>query len=332
MSDTKWLLGLALVLSTACSPGSGAFGADGYEQALAKYRVDYVDRSAKKFLPDDWRLDNYSFDPQRSEWKEKTGDQYLALRLLDENGDGSISASEKHTENIFDLRFVNIRDNSVIWLKVHPLAFQDAGRDLDVILENYADGLEGTGLFEQSSLFGLKTDKVRHYTTFIVKKEPTALGPLPAIRGVIEIADVEKLRLDNKHRDAKAELLFAKVAYLQPLAHRNSTQWPTVQSTDTIVPILQAKRVGLLVIGYYDDASRFESHLPDLRALLKQVVIPASAVPEPSALPAPGTSAAPATALEASAPPKTDAAPATAPAPSELPGPLPSGSSESKHE
>ena len=349
MTNSRWFSSLGLVVCVACGgSASGALGPQGYEQSLTQYRVNYADVGRKKFLPDDWALDNYAFDPSSGKWHEKKGDQYRALRLLDEDGDGTISPSEKNKENLFDLRFVNSRDGAVIWLKVHPMEATDAGRDLDVILESYANGLEGSGLFEQSTLFGLTQDKARHFTTFMVKKQPIALGQLPAIRGVIEIADVEKLRLDPTHRDSKAELIFAKVTYFEKLGitRPRAPRWPVVSEDSVSHPGMttyKARRTGLLVIGYYDDASRFESHLPDLHALLDQVVIPESAippnsaalvlapsaaptapVPEPSVAAEPATAAptteeeseaaAPATPAAASAPARGAPAPTTAPA------------------
>ena len=283
MTSWKWLLGWGLVLCAACTSASGALGPQGYEQSLTKYRLDYADATRQKFLPDDWMLDNYTYNPSSRKWSEKKGDQYRAVRHLDEDGDGTISSSERKIENIFDLRFVNSRDNAVIWLKVHPLLPSYASVDLEVILDDYADGLEGSGLFEQSTLFGLAQDKARHFTTFVVKKEPTALGALPAIRGVIEIADVEKLRLDATHRDSKSELVFAKVTYREKLGINRpaAPRWPVVTEIDkgSALTVYYALRTALLVIGYYDDAARFESHLADLHALLGQIAIPASAIP-----------------------------------------------------
>lgn len=243
---------------------------------------------------------------------------------MDEDGDGSISSSERKDESIFDLRFVNSRDNAVIWLKVHPLAPANADRDLEVILENYADGLAGAGLFEQSSLFGVANDKVRQFTTFIVTKEPAKVRALPAIHGVLEIADVEKLRLDPKHRDSKAELVFAKVSYLEGLGHSppNSSHSHVVNvGSDEYGKLYAERRTGLLVIGYYNDAVRFDSHVDDFHALWKRVRIPAEAIP-PGAVattissPAPDAPATPAPSAE----PSASAAP-SAPGPTESAAP-----------
>jgi hypothetical protein len=331
--STKWCLGIGLLLLTmGCTAASGALGPTGYEQAVIKYKVGYADPVAKKFLPDDWALDNFAYDPSKATWSEKTGDQYRAVRLLDENGDGTISESEKKPENIFDLRFVNSRDNAVIWLKVHPLAFGESKRDLGVVLENYADGLAGAGLFEQSSLFGIKNDTARQYTTFVVTKEASTVGPLAAIHGVIEIAEVEKLRLDPKHRDSKAELVFAKVAYLHPVgaSKPEASPWPVTQTGSGATLGFSERRTGLLVVGYYDDAARFDTHVADFHALLSRISMPPEAVPadntppslEPQLAERPVRTELPAETAPAPSAPAPSAPAPSAPAPS-APAPSP---------
>lgn len=325
---------MGFVLCVACAPAaSGALGPQGYEHSLTKYRVNYVDVANQTFLPSEWLLDNYTYNPSSKLWKEKRGLKYRAERRLDEDGDGTVTPSEKKEESIYDLRFVHSRDNAVIWLKVHPLQPNYASVDLDVILDDYADGLEGTGLFEQSSLFGLEQDKARHFTTFMVKKEATSLGALPAIRGIIEIADVEKLRLDPAHRDSKAELLFAKITYLEKLGGGRpaAPRWPIVKQTNPGgYTFYSAQRTGLLVVGYYDDAARFESHAADLKALLAQIEVPASAVPPDStplvlAKPPAPAALAPATVAPAANVRAASAASASAPAAPPSAPPAPAG-------
>ncbi|HEY1535146.1 MAG TPA: hypothetical protein VGF76_14060, partial [Polyangiaceae bacterium] len=172
----------------------------------------------------------------------------------------------------------------------------------------------------------LDARQTRQYTTFVVSREATKVGPLAAIKGVIEIADVEKLRLDASHRDSKAELVFARIKYLKDMGENDGKSlWPTTnKGSDGIVHSYQ-ERAGLLVIGYYDDATRFAAHLADFHALLSRLAVPVEAVPAlntpptiqpvPSAAPAPlapaaeqPTAAAPTAALPTPAAPAAPAA------------------------
>jgi hypothetical protein len=51
---------------------------------------------------------------------------------------------------------------------MRELSSRPAGRQnravADVVPENYADGVEGTGLFEQATLFGIRAINARHRT------------------------------------------------------------------------------------------------------------------------------------------------------------------------
>lgn len=331
MSRMKLLL--VLGLCTGCA-SSGALGPNGYKQAKVNYEVTYSDPANQRFLPEDWALDNFVYDSAKSSWSEKKGNEYRAVRELDEDGDGTIEPSETKKENIYDLRFVNTRDSAVIWVKVHPLTPSTAKRDLDVVFDSYANGLEGTGLFEQSTLFGIEHDKARHFTTFVVDKRAVWLGPLACVRGTVEIADVEKLRLNAAHRDTKSTLLFAHVVYDEPLygSQPAGAEWPVTREPESKHKVL--KRTGLLVAGYYADAKRFDAHVGEFESFLTHIVIPPGAVPDANGLPAlAGPSAAPVEAGTPAAPPSTEpvapastalppapAAPAPAPAPS-MPAP-----------
>lgn len=307
-----WLLVLVVLgASTGCA-SSGAIGPHGYAQETVKYRLRYDDASKQRFLPEDWQLDNYEQAPGGGSWNEKFGKSYRATRELDENGDGNITPREKSDENLFDLRFSNSRDNSVIWLKAHPLPPTAAKRDLDVVLENYTTGLEGTGLFEQSSMFGTETTRARNFTTFIVDRKPIWLGQLAALRGTVEVADVEKLRIDSSYRSSKATLVFARVTSNESIGagSDDASRWPLVVDPATGETVRQ--RTGLLVVGYWSDAKRFDSHLADFDALLARLEFPPSAIPPKNELPV----------LEPRAPEAAPASPATPIAPA-APSPTP---------
>jgi hypothetical protein len=165
----------------------------------------------------------------------------------------------------------------------------------------------------------------------MVKKEPAALGAHPAlraIRGVIEIADVEKLRLDPAHRDSKAELVFAKVTYLQTVMGKSKLNWPIVSSNSSDQGGQTVyQRTGLLVVGYYNDARRFESHLADLQAFVGRIAIPPGAIP-PNSAPlvlassAPVVNAAPPTPAPAISPPAAVPAPSASVSTPTVAGPV----------
>src|SRR5438876_9799014 len=113
-------LPFAIAIASGCivgctAPKMGTIGASGFEQPLFEYRVGYVDAAHASFFGPDWKLDNYV--QNGGFWAQKKGSQYEALRELDENEDGTIAPNERNAEPIYDLKFVNVHDNGVIWFK-----------------------------------------------------------------------------------------------------------------------------------------------------------------------------------------------------------------------
>jgi hypothetical protein len=282
------LAGLSIVgfLLWHCGPKVGVIGPAGFENAVYEYRVSYRDPAQKMFLGPDWQLDNYYFNTATNSYKAKTGPDYVAEREFDLDGDGTISLSEKSSEPIYDLRFVNTKDDGVIWIKAHPVAIVDRQRDLEVVLNNYADGLSGTGLYAQGNLFSVEHAKSRAFTTFVTMKEPITLGGLPGLAGEIEIAEVEKLRLDPKYRSEKVKVAFVRFVFHESMYHTET--WPVVQYKGAQV----YERPALLIAGYFNRIANFDSHVKEFDETLKQLSLgPSSAIPGRPSTPVPSSSA-----------------------------------------
>jgi hypothetical protein len=177
---------------------------------------------------------------------------------------------------------------------------QAAHKDLDVLLNGYADGLSGTGLYAQSNLFSVERVHARQFTSFVVAKEPTTIGNNSGLVGVIELAESERLRLDPQYRSAKIKLALARFAYYEPIGRWGSGPWPVVEYRGS----KRVQRVGLLVVGYYNTASKFDAQVSTFNQALAQLAFgpesvlpgappvgaPPAAGPAPSA-PAPSSSA-----------------------------------------
>jgi hypothetical protein len=317
------LLGLAALVSLAalclhCAPTNGALlGPSGYDQTAYAYRVSFSDPGSRLFLPSDWQLDNWH-QLTDGTWTQKDGPEYVATRELDENGDGRISNSERKDEFIYDLRFLNRRDDGVIWLKAHPLAPRDADRDLEVILQDYADGLSGTGLYAQSTLFNVEHAKARQFTTFVTSKGPVSLGSVQGFAGTIELAEVARLQLDPSSRSSKVKVAFFRINHYVRL-----DVTPAMGQREVDVNARSAElhcalvarpgqdgswcaQKGLLVLGYHNTVAHFDQHLAEFDRLFAQVALNPDVVPA-----APGPAPAP--------PPTPAPAPAPTPAPAQIP-------------
>jgi hypothetical protein len=273
MSPPKLLLFVFACSAGACATSSNAFGPTGYEQTIFHYQIAYAEPKGQHVLGADWRLDNLVWDDTVNGFVNKSGPQYRAFRSHDDDGDGVISPSEKHEEGIYDLRYLNTRDGGVIWTKAHPLDFKDAARDLDVVLEDYADGLTGTGAYDTGSLFGTERVTTRKFLSFITERGPMQVGPNLGVVALIELAETERLRLDPQHRDGRLKIAFSKMAYRV--------------DEDTVVSDMAGERhsvrcgaklcnegIALLVIGYYNDAPHFAEHAPEFDAFVKRYTLP----------------------------------------------------------
>jgi hypothetical protein len=235
--------------------------------------VNYLFPAARSFLGAMWRVDNF-----KSDGEPKTGNDYVAVRELDENNDGQISSSEKHDEFIYDLRLTNVSDNGVIWVKAHPLTVENSKRDLGVFLTDYADSLAGTGAYYQGTIFSMETVKARQFTTFLTNKATASAPGFTGQLATVEVAEAVRVQMDPAFRSAKVRVFMAKIPYDSPPAPGQgwggaARPWPTVRcGPDNQVC---ERRMGLLVIGYVNDAEHFDMHLPEYDGFLSRVSIPA---------------------------------------------------------
>ncbi|MGO9837610.1 MAG: hypothetical protein ACLP1X_25760 [Polyangiaceae bacterium] len=265
----KLMLPLTAVLGLllwGCVHRSAQFAATAYVQSDYGYKVAYSDPGGKSFASGDWTLDNYFVD-EMGDLKAKKGNNYEAKREFDEDGDGQISSSETSQENIYDLRLLNRRDNGVIWVKAHPLLPDDAHRDLEVTLNDYADGLSGAGLYAQSNLFSVERVHERHFTTFVTAKNQVTVGDVPGLAGTVELAEVEKLRLDPSFRSAKIRIVLVKFYFYDCGSQFGRHPWPTVTHDGSSC----FKRPGLLVVGYYNTVDRFDEDLPEFEHMVQRI-------------------------------------------------------------
>jgi hypothetical protein len=215
---------------------------------------------------------------------------------------------------------VNRRDRSVIWVKAHPLEWAQVDVDLDVVLSHYADGLSGTTLYSQNSLFNIETKTAREYTSFVKDKAPIALGSIAGLAATIELAPSDRLKLDPNFRSDEVRVVFARFGYYEAVpsteGKSRAQKWVTVQRGHE----LDYRRAALLVAGYSNGADRFEQHLADFTAMLARISF------APDAVYSSTTALAPAGPLSAqpSAVPPPAAPPATPSGPAGPAGPTPS--------
>lgn len=249
---------------------------DGYRQTTYGYGVPFSAAGESSALGPDWRLDNFACDGG-GHCEEKRGKEYVAWRHYDEDRDGTISFKEKTKEAIYDVRFVNEVHGGVIWAKAHPVHPEDARLELSTILSAYADSLAGAGLYAQGSVFGIEQPKARQFTTFVSDANETKLGPHKAFAATVELAEVAKLAQDPAHRDGKVRVILTKFQHFRPLGHweKEAVEQGDVDSLDVSVVERDGQHVvanmALLMVGYYNTASRFDDARSDFEAFVSSL-------------------------------------------------------------
>ncbi len=285
---------VALLGLPGCVRGAGQLDTTAFVQADYGYKVAYVDPKTKALAGADWTIDNFYVD-KRGKWQPKGGADYQATREFDANGDGQIEFGERSTEYIYDVRLVNARDNGILWVKAHPVRGADAHRELDVVLNNYADGLAGAGLYAQSNLFNVEHVHERRFTTFVNAKQAVDVGGLRGLEATIELAETDKLQVDPSSRSEKVRIALLKLYFYESTrsAPGCGDRWPVFTKGKESL----CRRPGLLMVGYANTADRFADHVADFEQLLQRISFePGSRTEDdtpapPSALAAPAASA-----------------------------------------
>jgi hypothetical protein len=97
----------------------------------------------------------------------------------------------------------------------------------------------------------------------------------------VEVAETARVQLEPTYRNAKIRVFLAKIRYLHklPIASADpdtgkpilaSTRWPKVPCTGTGTDTREQK-VGLLVVGYVNEASHFDQHVPEYESFLSKI-------------------------------------------------------------
>jgi len=272
---------LALILTTlatlagaGCGPTNhGTWTADGFEQRAYHWRAAYAQPAKHRLLPDDWQLDNWRVGDDGTPDEPKQGNDYVAVRDIDKNRDGT--PDKQRDEFIYDLRFVNARDNGVIWVQTYGLHPDDARRELDVILTNYADSLAGTGLYAQATVWGTRTDRARTYTTLVSPPQRLTLGDHHGLVTTIDLAEVERWRVDPSYRSGKLRIALLKFHYPVEVSNVSALNArpvppPTMRRNGRLYEL----KTAVLLAGYANDAARFDDHTADFEHFLTQLTLP----------------------------------------------------------
>ncbi|MEZ4223085.1 MAG: hypothetical protein R3B13_19235 [Polyangiaceae bacterium] len=288
------LLG-CLALATSCRPTVGTFDASAYVHPNYAYQVRYSDAASQSLMPEGWELDNLY--KRRRKFESKKGADYVARLFLDANRDGQ--SDDLGEFPIFDLRFVHKKHSGVIWLRTVPLPLSEGERELRGLLANIVEGISGGGsrvVQLEGELWS--TNRQSRYAAKAVESTGASVAGLPAHQVVVDVSNVDTLKVDPKNVEMRITLVAAHTAFrFEPSGYH--AEFPV-----------------LLLAGYANAPTDFDAGVRDFQELLSRIEIDGKSGYRKEA----SGSAAPPTSEVATAPPGSPTAPVAKPlAPSQPP-------------
>lgn len=245
------------VLCVGCGASvQDRFGDRGFYHRDYAYRIDYLNRSDRSLLPPDWQLDNFQVrDGQLQDYKRGRG--WVETIRFDTDDDGATDAAiELYT---YDLLFEHRRHDGLIWLRSFPVSPDVGERSLEVLAENYVEGVSGTG-YVVSRLEPVVVGERRYGTRVIDSASGTVAGAR-AHRITFDVVNLDQQEADPSTAPTRVRIYLIHAPYpwvwgagaTREGAFRRGA-WPL-----------------LMVAGYVNDAHRFAEDEGALESLLARL-------------------------------------------------------------
>jgi hypothetical protein len=268
--------------------------ASGYSNE--KYSLTVKPTPDLQILPSDWRLDNL-YGPDH---KPKVTAEYMTTYEFDVDGDGKYET--KKDDYAFELRFENVKNSGIIWLRMVPISDTDSQKLPRVLIRDYIEAIAQTG-YEVSVISGnVRISAQKRFATETLSETEGTLAGAPAHAFTLNVANVDQVQLEKAARSNRVKLVLARPPVEYHLSPPKNAAFPMA-----------------LVAGYANHPDDFAAGLPVFDDFLARIGVrgvagaslretaakpPATAPAEPSP-PAP-TESAPG---PAGSPPPVSAAP-----------------------
>jgi hypothetical protein len=238
------------VAGLGCASGPGTVAAGSYQSNYDGLAV--VGQGAPEsagLMPKGWKLDNFYGSPTPHE--AKATDAYMATYQLDGDGNGVYELSLERF--LYELRFVNLHDDGVVWLRVVPVSADLAEMALPVLVDAYADSMSG-GHFDAAWVDREHAvAREKRYASMLTSSQACRLGGVDCQLATIELADVDQVKLSPSKRYRKLQVLVARAPLELSVRHH---AYPTY-----------------LVAGYSNQPGRFDAGLPEFQDFLGRIVL-----------------------------------------------------------
>jgi hypothetical protein len=270
--------------AAACASGASVITASGYQHPDYGYGVSALDQGGA-LLPAGWQIENYyprSFLGGQPALVAKDGPEYRTRYLIDADGDGDFEVDAE--AQAYDLRFEHERHGGVIWVRTTPVSVEWGSRDLRVLARKYVESVSGAGFELVQFTAATVVSRERRWASSVVGEVPATLAGQQAHAVIMDVANVDQLKLDPSHRSARVEFVLARTPYAYVTTGRNPARFPVV-----------------LIAGYANQPTDFDASLADFWGLLGRIVmvgrqgfaVEAGPAAVDAAAPPPAASAAP---------------------------------------
>lgn len=208
----KLLLCGALFALAGCNRPNPEFPADGFHADEFPIVVRYADAKAQTFVGPDWRTDNFVIDEAGRVRDRKDTPDYRVDVKLDLDGDGKLD--EFSGWPMYQLSLVHRRTDARIWIQAMPVSERDKDRDLKVVLDDFVEGLSGTGLYRFRSGPREPVAVARTYGTRVVQQKETKVGTFDALDATIEVINLDQQKVDPTTKSAVGRVVFVRPPYV----------------------------------------------------------------------------------------------------------------------
>jgi hypothetical protein len=263
-----WSRGSALVLglvALACGPGArGAVSADGFLHNDYGYRV--AASADGRVLPESWKLDNFYeadvIDAETGQTKKvvkpKDGKDYVVDYQLDYDGDGEFES--KVTELTYDLRYEHLVHDGVIFLRTIPISTDLKHKKLSVLMDRYVEQIAGAGyeVVNLNSQVNILVEK--RYAAAHVSKVATKLADRDAFLAILDVANLDQIKVDPKARKERVELVLLHTDFAYKQSSSNQESEPRA------FPVI-------MFVGYANKPDEFQAGQADFHDFLRRIEI-----------------------------------------------------------
>lgn len=237
--------GLFLLLTVVGCGSSGAyFDASGFHSAENPYSIRYAQAASGVLISSEWRVANFEYEDGQPSHPITRGEFESALTWVYRDG----VAGTVRTET-FDLKLSH-NTNAAIWVRMLPIPFALLHKKVAFLAENFVNNLSGNVYNEY---FGIGPAE-RRVATQILESKAIGFFGLPAQMVRFDLVSVDQLELDPNAPRTRVEMVLVRTRFVKTLHNGQTFRAPAY-----------------LLIGYSNDAVRFDSQLADFRRFASQI-------------------------------------------------------------